>query len=343
MNSVKRYKCPSCGSGLSFNPISQNWKCDFCNTEFTRNQLENASDSQENLNESMTELNTYHCSSCGAELIADDTTSATFCLYCRNHSIIKTRFSGRFKPEKVIPFRITKEQAKEIYKKWISKKIFSPGIFKNKDEIDKISGIYAPYWLFDCDVQGYIEGEATKVKTWISGNYKYTNTKYYQVARGGGSGYSKIPVDASIKLDDHFMYMIEPYNYNAITDFSMEYMSGFLAEKYDVEVDEAEITMKKRVEKFMEDRLKETVNGYSSFSVREKSFNVSDISNKYAMLPIYLLNNKYKEKDHIFIINGQTGKIVGDTPISIQRQIGLTAVLFVVLWIIVGFGGALFV
>ncbi|NLJ88234.1 MAG: zinc ribbon domain-containing protein [Epulopiscium sp.] len=343
MSAVKEYRCPNCGAGVGFDPILQHWKCSFCNSEFNKNQLKTASDIKDNLDEPVEDLNLYHCSSCGAELIADDTTSATFCLYCRNHSVIKSRFSGRFKPEKLITFRITKEQAKDIYKKWIKKKIFAPSIFKNKEEIDKITGVYAPYWLFDCITNGYIEGQATRVRTWTSGNYKYTNTKYYRVVRGGNSKYSKVPVDGSNKLDDNIMNLIEPYNYNAITDFSMEYMSGFFAEKYDVEAHEAEMSMRKKVEKFIEDRLRSTVVGYSTFNITQKSINISDCAHKYAMMPVYLINNKYKEKNHIFIINGQTGKIAGETPISLLRQIGFGIGLALIIWLSIGFGGALFV
>lgn len=343
MDSVKGYKCKNCGGGLEFDPASQKWKCDYCFSEFDKHEIETETPLEDSLKESMPELDSYHCTSCGAELIADSTTSATFCLYCRNHSIIKSRFSGKFKPKNLIPFKITKEQAEEIYKKWINKRIFAPKEFKKKEEIEKITGIYAPFWLFNCKGDGMISGEGTRTRTWTSGNYKYTQTKYYKVFRRGNAEYQKVPVDASKKLDDKFMHMIEPYNYNDLTDFSMKYMSGFMAEKYDVEASEAEGVMKARVGKYLEQRLKETVNGYSSFVTHEKKVSLSDIREEYSMLPIYLLNNKYKGKDHIFIVNGQTGKVVGDTPISRSRQFAFMGIVFVIVWGISVFGGAFFV
>jgi DNA-directed RNA polymerase subunit RPC12/RpoP len=343
MGSVKEYKCINCGAGLEFDPASQSWKCTYCFSEFSKDEIETAFLKEQPLDRNMPELDSYHCTSCGAELIADNTTSATFCLYCRNHSIIKSRFAGKFKPKNLIPFKITKEQAKDIYKKWIGKRIFAPKEFKQKEEIDKVTGIYAPFWLFDCKGDGMISGEGTRVNSWTSGKYRYTKTKYYRVARKGNAEYHKVPVDASKKLDDKYMHMIEPYNYNDLTDFSMEYMSGFMAEKYDVEASAAETVMKERVEKYLEDRLKETVNGYSSFVAHEKKISVSDIHELYSMLPIYLLNNKYNGKDHIFIVNGQTGKVVGDTPISHLKQFMFTGVVFIIVWAISVFGGALFV
>ena len=343
MSSVKEYKCLNCNAGLEFNPPTQNWKCNYCFSEFTKEKLDDAIKQEETLSEDMPELDSYKCTSCGAELIADSTTSATFCLYCKNPTVIKTRFSGKFQPKSVIPFRLTQQQAKEIYTKWIGKRRFVPSDFKQKKEIDKVTGIYAPFWLFDCRADGVIDGEGTKIKSWTQGEYRYTQTKYYRVLRQGNAEYHKVPVDASKKLDDKFMHLIEPYNYDDLTDFSMQYMSGFMAEKYDIEAVEAEVVLKERVEGYLEDVLRKTVEGYSTYSVKDKEIALSDTSQAYSMLPIYLLINKYKEKEHIFIVNGQTGKVVGDTPISLSKQALFAGVIFIVICILAVFGGAFFV
>lgn len=343
MSIVKEYKCLNCNAGLEFNPPTQNWKCNYCFSEFTKEQLDDEFKQEETLSEDMPELDSYKCNSCGAELIADSTTSATFCLYCKNPTVIKTRFSGKFKPKSVIPFKITQQQAKDIYKKWIGERRFVPSDFEQKKEIDKVTGIYAPFWLFDCRADGVIDGEATNIRTWKQGEYKYTQTKHYRVRREGNAQYHRVPVDASKKLDDKFMHLIEPYNYDDLTEFSMQYMSGFMAEKYDIEAAGAEATMKERVESYLDDTLRKTVDGYSTFIVKDKGVRLSNTSQDYSMLPIYLLINKYKGKEHIFIVNGQTGKVVGDTPISFQKQALFAGTVFIILCILAVFGGAFFV
>jgi len=337
-----QYKCLNCKAGLEFNPPTQKWKCSYCFSEFTRAELDEAQKIQDNLDEEMPELDSYHCTSCGAELITDQTTSATFCLYCKNPTIIKSRFTGRFKPKYLIPFRLTKEQAVELYKKWISKRLFAPSEFKHKEEMEKVTGVYAPFWLFDCKASGTIEGQGTRVRSWVQGDYRYTETKYFRVVRQGSAEYSKVPVDASKKLDDELMQMIEPYNYEDLTDFSMQYMSGFLAEKYDVESDEAKSAARKRVVKYTEDMLKETISGYSSYRDTSKNITLQEAQENYALLPVYLLVNKYKGKDHLFIVNGQTGKVVGDAPISRWKQLRFAGLVFAASWILAVFGGALF-
>lgn len=343
MHSVESYKCLGCGASLEFNPELQKWSCHFCSSAYTKEELDAAAMTGEASEEEIAELDAYHCTNCGSELIADETTSATFCLYCKSPTIIKSRFSGKFKPQSVIPFLVTKERAEDIYRSWIKKRLFAPKQFKEQEEIKKITGIYAPFWLFDAHAEGEIQGEATTVRTYTRGDYRYTQTKYYNVVRGGRVKYEKVPVDSSTKLDDQLMQMAEPFDYSALKDFSMQYMSGFMAEKYDVEVSEAEQTMRNRVSEYLVERLKNSGRQYSGFVPAYRNVELSDTANAYTLMPIYLLVNQYKGKDHTFIVNGQTGKIVGQTPISLTRQLVFALSLFFGLFILMVFGGALIV
>ncbi len=341
MATVSAYKCLNCQAPLGFDPKSGQWKCHYCFSEFTKQELDKVY-KEEEVTQSTGTLNAYHCNNCGAEIVADETTSATFCLYCKSPSLIKERFKGEFHPKYVIPFKITHEDAEEIYKKWIRKKLFAPTQFKNDEEIEKIKGVYAPFWLYDCEANGQIQGQATKVSSWRSGNYRYTRTKYYHVEREGRVKYERIPVDASTKFDDKFMVMIEPYDYKALADFSMHYMTGFFAETYDVDEATCKKTMKERVDDFISNRIRNTVTGYTSFSVQHASSNLNYASEAYALMPVYLLVNEYKDKKHMFIVNGQTGKVVGETPIDHKRQLVFWLIALGITWVIIVFGGALF-
>lgn len=343
MNAIKVYQCLNCKAGLEFDPSSQQWKCHYCFSQFSKEELDSVLIAEELPDQTMPELDSYSCSSCGAVLITDGTTAATKCLYCKNPTIIKTRFSGKFKPDSLIPFRLTKSQAEEIYRQWIAKRFLAPDEFKTQEEIGQITGIYAPFWLFDCQVFANIEGQGTRVSTWTQGDYKYTQTKYYRVVRKGTINYRRIPVDASRKLDDTLMYKIEPYDYDDLTDFSMQYMSGFMAEKYDVEADEAERLMGQRANEYIAERIKETIKGYSSYTNTTEQITISDQACNYSMLPVYLLVNKYQEKEYIFMVNGQTGKVVGDTPVSFSKQLIYAGCVFAAVWLLAVFGGAIFV
>ena len=345
MASISSYKCLNCQAPLNFDPASGHWKCHYCFSEFTKEELDAVYQEENKVEETNKEsdnLNAYHCNNCGAEIIADDTTAATFCLYCKSPSIIKERFRGEFHPKYVIPFKLTHADAENLYKEWIRKKLFAPTQFKNDEEIEKIKGIYAPFWLFDCETEGYIEGQGTVVTSWRAGKYRYTKTKYYHVERGGRVNYERIPIDASTKLDDNFMVMIEPYDYQAITDFSMHYMTGFFAEKYDVDQETCENTMKNRVKEFFEDRIRNTVSGYTSFTVSQSQSNLKEAVESYALMPVYLLVNEFNNKKHMFLVNGQTGKVVGETPIDHKRQLVFGLIVFGITWLLIVLGGALF-
>lgn len=344
MNSVKEYNCPNCKAGLEFNPESKKWKCNYCFSEFNVNEVDATYEKKKGSRQETTEdLNSYSCTSCGAELISDATVAATFCVYCNSHSIIKSRFSGKFTPKSVIPFKIGKKDAQEIYTKWISKKKFAPKEFKNNKELEKITGIYAPFWLFDNNVKGHLDGEGTKIHTWSDRDYKYTQTKYYSILRECTANYNGVPVDGLKKLDDSVMMGIEPYDYNELTDFSMKYMSGFMAEKYDVDVKEASAVANERVKQYMSSRLSQTVTGYSSFTQNSNRITITNMEYSYAMLPIYLLVNEYEGKKYEFFINGQTGKIIGTPPIYRASQIKFALLIFIITWLIYVFGGALIV
>ena len=265
-------------------------------------------------------------------MLTEGNAAATFCIYCRNPSVIKSRFSGEFHPRYLIPFKVTQKEAKETYFKWIKKRFFAPNEFKTAREIDNIRGLYAPYWLFDCQASGFISGEGRNSKSWRSGDYRITETQHYFIKRVGTSAYSKIPVDGSENLDDDLMEGIEPFNYSAIKDFALEYMSGYLAEKYDVDETKAVKAMTPRAQKYLRTTLEASGKHYQSVTISSSNININSIKAAYSMLPVYVLTNIYKGKKHTFMINGQTGKTYGETPFDKRKCIVFSVVLFFTIW-----------
>ncbi len=343
MIAVQDYTCLNCGSGLSFKPELQKWKCDFCHSEFEATDLDLSIEEKKSMEAEQMELDSYECNVCGAVLLADANTSATFCVYCKNPAIIKTRFSGKFKPDKLIPFKITEEQSRGIYRQWIKRRRFAPKTFRLSDTIMSIKGIYTPYWLFDGHASGKIEGEATRVRTWTSGDHQYTETKFYAVERDGTANYKKLPVDAVKKLDDALAQQIEPYVYNELIDFSLPYISGFMAERYDVDTSEAQIAMEQRAKAYLASTLKSRIKDYSTVKIKNAQIEVSDVQAHYAIFPLYMIVNQFKGKTYTFLINGQTGKISGETPIDVTVQLFYGVIIFVIGMLVLILGGALFV
>ena len=204
------YKCPCCGGAINFDSKLQKMKCPYCDTEFDMETLKSYDEdlkknTQDNMNwdnsneqtftdEETEGMSVYVCNSCGGEIVADENTGATSCPYCGNPVVLKGRFSGDLKPDYVIPFRLTKEDAIKALSKHVNKKLV-PKIFKDKNHIDQIRGMYVPFWLFDADTEAHIQYKGTKVRHWSDSDYDYTETKYYLVGRGGNVGFTNVPVE----------------------------------------------------------------------------------------------------------------------------------------------------
>ncbi|MBO5143503.1 MAG: zinc ribbon domain-containing protein [Clostridia bacterium] len=327
------HKCVACGASLPFNPKTQRWDCEYCGASYSLVELNEKEEELKKKRQSY-ELDSYHCPDCGAQIVADETTSATFCVYCGNTSIIKERIKGEFNPSKIIPFQTTKEQAIEAFKKMKKGKIYAPKEFNSEENIQKITGVYIPFWVYDCISNGNVEFDCKNFSSWTSGNYTYTKTDFYDVRRSGKMQFDNVPVDGSSKFDDDMMDSIEPFLYDGLKAFDISYLSGFLSERYDVTKENASTRMKKRVENTTIDELKQTVKGYANTSLKNANVELDIKEIEYMLLPVWMLNIKYKDKLYLFAMNGQTGKMVGNVPI-VGAKVALTVIsLFIVLFII---------
>lgn len=328
---VITYKCPNCGGVLEFNSESQNWKCEFCLSDFNNQDIKAIEkglldDFQHQEHQKVHEKEfeskgrTYSCTSCGAEIVTDNTTAATFCYYCHSPAILPGQLSGKYRPAKVIPFKFKREAATEAFIKWCKKKPLLSREFISTSQLRLLSGVYIPFWLFDCDIRGQISAEGRNIRTWTSGDKRYTETKYYDVGRTATAKFKGVPADGSKKTDDKLMETLEPFDYNQMEDFTMAYLSGYLAEKYDLDDSDVYGRITERLNDYAEKLLRDTISGYSSVSVRSCSINIDKSKATYVLLPTWIFTYNYKGKMYVFAMNGQTGKIAGSLPISTARM-----------------------
>ena len=340
---VSDHKCLACNAKLKFEPKSQKWICEYCGTEYTLKDFEDEKGNKKNTKTSKVTNNNgyleYHCPDCGAQIVMDENTAATECVYCGNTAIITERFEGKFEPKRVIPFKTTKEEAIEAFSSYKKGKVFMPKDFLNKNNIEKVSGVYIPFFLYDMIVDGSLDVEAIKEQRWSEGDFKYVKKDYYNVIREGNMIFEKIPTDASKKFSDDIMDSIEPFDYNDLTTFNSSYMSGFLAEKYDLNADDLLSRAEGRAKQTTQDILFADINGYNSKKIDEFNGRVSMNGNpEYVMLPVWMMNVKYEDKIYTMAMNGQTGKFIGNVPVSKGKVaatwVGLTTVIAIIIAII---------
>lgn len=325
------YKCPTCGGDLAWNAKTNSFKCKYCEDEFTNEQLEvlGENDIDEQKAETHRELEgdkslyrsddgtdnsdlvAYTCSHCGAEIITNRTTAATICVYCQHPIVMSEQVIGNFSPRYVIPFKVDKSKVMGAFTDF-AKKPLTPKSFNPAAVVEKMQGVYVPFWLYSGSAAGEIKGEGINEKRI---NSSTTEKSYYEFDVAGSIKFRHVPVDASKKIENDAMDSIEPYDEREVTDFSPAYLSGFLAERYDEGADVCYPRAELRIKNTLKEELEKETN-YDS--VRTKSFtsNVEITDKDYALLPTWLLYAKYENKDYLFAMNGQTGKFIGNLPIS---------------------------
>ena len=329
MSQILEYKCPCCSGIIEFDSSSQMMKCPYCETTFDPaallemdEALNNAAPDQLDWETPQTQfdaadlssMQVYSCKSCGGEIIADATTGATHCPFCGNPVVLTNVFAGALKPDLVIPFKINKEQAKEALKNFAKGKKLVPKFYSSESHLDEIKGVYVPYWLYSTDVDAHINYRATRARSWRTGDRQFTETSHFRLERQGSLSFDNVPVDGSTKVDDTMMESIEPYDLSELKPFQTAYLSGYCADKYDVDAETSVERANERIKASTLSTFQQTVGGYIAPTAESSSIRLVNNSCRYALLPVWLLNTSYEGKIYPFAMNGQTGKLVGDLP-----------------------------
>lgn len=332
---VIEYKCPCCNAGLAFDGDTQQLTCEYCDNTFDIETVRAYNESavqesteevkwdavphQEWNQEEQAHMRAFQCPSCGGEILTDETTAATFCPYCGNPTIMPGRLSGGLKPDAVLPFKTSKEDAKAAFLKLCKGKPLLPKLFTQEQQLEKITGIYVPFWLYDCS--GDLDGsyKATRVHHWSDSRYHYTKTDHFLLRRAADAVFTGIPMDGSSKMEDTFMESIEPYDYGELVDFDTAYLSGFFADKYDVPSEAGEERIRQRVGSSLDDLVQSSFLGYATVVPTSRQLKIKQGKARYVLLPVWMLNTRYQDKLYTFAMNGQTGKMTGAFPICPKR------------------------
>ncbi|MBO5790784.1 MAG: TFIIB-type zinc ribbon-containing protein, partial [Clostridia bacterium] len=263
--------------------------------------------------------NLYLCPSCGAEVAADENTAAQFCCYCHSPVILEGKLSGQMKPDKLVAFKIDRENAKGIFSKWAKKKIFAPKQFSDPAQIERMQGVYFPFWVTDADADARLSAHATRVRSFRKGNYMITETSHFRVHRSGDIHFEDI-TSAAIKEENKKMLEgILPYPSEELVPFSTPYLSGFYAKKRDIERAELTDEVRGRMQEYSRIMLRDTISGYSTVSVTDSEMHIRQSHWEYALMPLWMLVYCGKKRKYTYALNGSTGKVYGEVPISLPK------------------------
>ncbi len=332
MGALKEYECPCCGGKVEFDSTSQQLKCPYCDSEFDiaamqdlQEDIQQQSDAgmewesqagsewQEGEQEGM---NVYRCQSCGGEIVAEETLGASACPYCDNPVVMTGKFAGDLKPDFVIPFKLDKEAAKAALMDHLKGKFLLPKAFKDENHIDEIKGVYVPFWLFDASADAKVRFKGEKKRRWEDGEFRYEEIRYYSLIRSGKLAFERVPVDGSSKMEDDLMESVEPYDFKDAVSFQTAYLSGYLADKYDITAEQSQGRANKRIQESAVQVLRDTTREYSNVTVDSRRIHLQNGQAKYALYPVWLLNTTWNNEKFTFAMNGQTGKFVGNLPMD---------------------------
>lgn len=331
METLLEFKCPCCGGAVQFDSGLQKLKCPYCDSELEVDALREQDEVLKNApqdemhwqaeenrwsTEEAETLRVYVCNSCGGEIVAEETTGATLCPYCGNTVVMAGAFSGGLRPDYVLPFQLDKEAAKAAFSAHLKGKRLLPKVFSSEAHIDKIQGLYVPFWLFDADADAELHFHGTRTRVWSDSRYNYTETAHFAIDRAGSLGFDRVPVDGAGKMPDALMESIEPFDYAKLVPFRTAYLAGYLADKYDVPAEKCIPRANERIKSSTEQAFRDTIHNFSTVRAESSSVCLQNAHTHYALLPVWMMHTTWRKEEYLFAMNGQSGKFVGNLPMD---------------------------
>lgn len=323
---MQKYVCKNCDAELYWDVKHGCLKCEYCDAEYQPSDFKDqekldapednngvaAEADQEITDDTLQadELVVYKCMHCGAEIVTSAGTVATTCGYCGRAIAFESKLQDKFKPLAIIPFSVTKKQALKILNKYLKHSPLTPRKYIETLKTTKIVGMYCPYWLhsFDSDARAEVEAVIRKEKS----------TTKIQIDMRGHASFKYIPTDALTHISDQLTNAIEPFNYSHAKRFDPAFMAGFYSERFNDDPGEAFEKSRKKSEYVMKKHL-EINSGYRDSTVKEYKDSISNYDITNVMLPIWIVHAEYNNKKFVYVINGDTGAIAGDIPVSYGR------------------------
>lgn len=295
------------------------------------------------------ETSVIKCEKCGAETVFDTYSTAQFCAFCNSPRIVKADKAAGIPPESIIPFKMNQVKAKEYFSTWIQRRYMAPSALKKKYSTQPIKGIYIPYWTYDSETFSSYRGEGgtyyyvTESYTAQENGKTVTKTRQVRHTRWWPTNgdYSRffddVLVNASKQVNNSIIVDIEPFDLTMLEGYKPEFLSGFYAERYSVNLKEGWDIARSKVELEIERGVTEQINADEVRNLQIET-DCNEIKFKHVLLPVWILAYSYKDKVFTSMINGQTGKVSGHSPVSsfkVLCLIGLGVVVAILIYFMI--------
>lgn len=361
-----QFKCPQCSTNLIFDASAGKFHCSRCGSGYPiqdYQKLEKKNKTIYRLAEYQDEeVRPYHCRTCKATLIADNRSVIDVCPFCYAPMYLSKRIAGKPSPTMVIPFTITRNQAEKALRKWHRRLKFAKSDIGLDTKRPNPIGIFIPVQLFSADVQGEAKIETTKVTT--AGEAKASpipdkdhvqtaassaataetknriNTSApkqkkgkeistWQLYRQAKLHFEAYPINVSQKLDEKLFTAIQPYNTSALTYYLPDSLANFCSEPCTASGKEVLPELEKQLRACLDTYILDAVKEYDTKEIIGRDYQVLTRSCDYTLFPVWIASYNSNDTDYFFVMNGQTGKLAGNPPLS-RFKIELTGFLIII-------------
>ncbi len=332
------FPCPQCGADLRFDPATGAMNCDFCGYA---SALQDDSDAvpaireldfraalEEKLPEAETEeVRSWSCANCGARITVDEAVQASQCPFCATPIVLDTGAHRQIKPRGVLPFSLEEAAARRAMTDWLGRLWFAPGgLQKYARKGRKLQGIYVPFWTYDADTRTRYTGQrgtAYYVTRTVMRDGKRRTIRQRKIRWRPVSGrvarfFDDVLILASRSLPKRYTDALEPWPLAAMEPYRPEFLAGFMAEGYTIELEEGFDEARRHMDRVIRRDIRFDIGGDEQ-RIGSVDTTISNVTFKHILLPVWTAAYRYRGKTYRFVVNGQTGKVQGERPWSVWK------------------------
>lgn len=333
---AQRFKCDQCGAEQEFDPASGKLKCSSCGS--TRevpvgsgaiveyDLVSGLQAAPKGLTLAGTRAS--KCEDCGANVVFPDGTTATRCTFCGSAKVLEQDENrNAIRPESLLPFAVDKNQANQAFVDWLAKLWFRPRDLRRMARVQEVAGVYVPFWTYDAHVESSWTAEAgyyyyeTEVYTTEENGQRVTRTREVQRVRwerawgNRADDYDDVLVCASKGLPRELAEEMRTFDTHKLVPYAPGFLAGWRAEEYAVDLAQGFALAQQVMDEDQRQRCAGDVPGDTHRHLRVDSA-YSGITFKHVLLPVWIAAYRYRDRVYRFLVNGQTGEVVGKAPLS---------------------------
>jgi len=324
---------------MVFDAESQHLKCQYCASEQpiddvmdepVEHPLDGLDDDLDRMQDWGTEQQAIHCEACGGETLIPAGQTTSTCVFCGSPKVLLQEQFRSIRPESVIPFQLSRDEAQRSFAAWKKKRWFLPNEFKKMNVSSQLNGIYIPYWTYDTDTYSVYSAEVgvyhyrtvTRTRVVNGKTETYTETERYTVWHSTRGDYDRvfddILIPASGHYDDALLEKLGDFRLRELHAYKPEYLSGYISELYNVTRDEGWERAKREADDTLDAEIRRRIGGDEIRNLRIRT-SYDHVTYKHLLLPVWNANYHYKTRTYYYMVNGQTGTVSGHVPRSAAK------------------------